>query len=662
MNKEDYEKLCEEIWSHNKRYYVDNAPAISDAAFDALLKKLEAIEKKHPEWVTPISPTQRVGETALSFHTVKHKIPMLSLANTYSKDELADFVKRIAKLTGHAHATFCCELKMDGVAITAHFKDGIFVQGLTRGDGKQGDDITANMRTIEALPLKLYGTNIPTHLEIRGEVFMPHKVFEAMNAEREEAEEPLWANPRNAAAGSLKLLNPKEVAKRKLGIVFYGLAEESSHQIHSQYQSHAFIASLGLPTLSHIAKCHSLDEIWGFAEKIRTIRPTLPYDIDGIVIKVDNLLEQFELGNAGKNPRWAVAYKFAAEQALTRIRDITVQVGRTGVLTPVAELDPVFLAGSTISRATLHNEEEVHRKDIRIGDYAYIEKGGDVIPKVDRIDQDKRPHGTHPWKMPNLCPSCGSPIQKTPEEVAIRCPNHKHCPEQLIRTLKYFVSKPAMDIDTMGIKVIEQLFQRGFIKSPSDIYTLTESQVGQLDNFKEKSINNLLKAIEDSKKVPLEKFIMALGIKYVGQGIAEDLAAAAGSIETLAGMNQDQLRNIEGVGEKVATAVREYFDDHDHLAELKRLLQLGVQPTSTTINKIEGHPFAGKTFVLTGTLSRYTRSQAGSLIKERGGKVSESVSKKTDYVLAGESAGSKLDKARELNVKILTEEEFEKLI
>jgi DNA ligase (NAD+) len=660
MNIEEYEQLCEEIWLHNQRYYVDHAPTLSDEQFDFLFKKLEAMEKAHPEWISPTSPTQRVGEIAASFKTVDHRIPMLSLANTYSKDEIADFIKRIQKLTGHTEIPFCCELKMDGVAITALFKNGTFVQGLTRGDGKRGDDITGNLKTIEALPLKLYGKDLPEVLEVRGEVFMPHQVFKMLNEERILAEEPLWANPRNAAAGSLKQLNPHEVAKRKLGVVFYSIAELSSHKIHSQYQSHTYMASLGLPTLKHVAKCHTLDELWEFAEKIRALRPQLPYDIDGIVIKVDNLDEQNNLGNAGKNPRWAVAYKFAAEQALTRILDITVQVGRTGVMTPVAELEPVFLAGSTISRATLHNEEEIQRKDIRIGDFAYIEKGGDVIPKVDRVEMSKRPAVTHPWKMPDHCPVCHTLVVRQKDEVAIRCPNRKGCSEQLIRALDYFVGKQAMDIDNMGVKVIEQLFKRGFIKRPSDIYNLTENHLYQLDNFKEKSVRNLMEAIEKSKDVPLEKFIMALGIKYVGQGTAEELASAAGDIKRLSQMKEEDLKKIEGVGDKVTMAILDFFADPENLEELHHLLERGVRPRTKKVNLIIGHLFEGKTFVLTGTLSRYPRAEAAALIKERGGKVSESVSKKTHYLLAGEAAGSKLDKARELGIAILTEDDFEK--
>lgn len=663
MTYEDYKKLCDEIGYHNKLYYVDQKPIISDEEFDHLLKKLESIEKQHPDWISPTSPSQRVGESTLSFKTIEHRIPMLSLANTYSQEEIAEFIKRIHKLTGHQKLTFSCELKMDGVAISASFKEGEFVQGVTRGDGKRGDDISANMKTIEALPLKLYGKHIPEFIEARGEVFMPHKIFKKLNEEKASMGEDLWANPRNAAAGSLKLLNPHEVARRKLGIVFYCIADMSPPGPASQYDSHAYLKDLGLPNLPYVARCHNLEEIWQFAEHIRSIRPSLPFDIDGIVIKLDTIKEQDNLGVAGKNPRWAVAYKFAAEQALTRIHTITVQVGRTGVLTPVAELDPIFLAGSTISRATLHNQEEIQRKDIRVGDYVYIEKGGDVIPKVDRVELSKRPSPSHPWKMPTHCPSCGSAVVKIQDEVAVRCPNAQNCRDQQLLRIIYFASKPAMDIDNLGEKVVQHLFDKGFIRHPSDIYKLTAEQLFQLPNFKDKSVQNLLGAIDKSRDVSLDKFIMSLGIKYVGQGTAEDLAKASGDIHTLVNMSYEDLLKIEGVGEKVASAIIEHFQDPHNKRELDHLLAYGVKPKRKQLQqRIVNHAFNGKTFVLTGTLQKYKRAEAAELVKERGGKVTDSISKKTDYLIAGEDPGSKLDKARELGIEILTEEELEKLL
>lgn len=660
---EDYDKLCQEIWDHNRRYYVEHHPVISDEAFDKLLHQLEEIEHAHPEWVSASSPTQRVNESLTAgFASVLHKNPMLSLANTYSKDEIADFIKRMHKLVEHEKLAFSCELKMDGIAITAVYEKGHFVMGATRGDGRKGDDITTNMRTIQSLPLRLSGKHVPDLLEVRGEVFMPHAAFEHLNAEKKAADEQLWANPRNAASGSLKLLDPKEVAKRRLAVVFYAIAEDSSVGATSQYASHDYLHTLGLPTLKLHALCHNLDEIWAFGEKVRHERPKLPFDIDGIVIKIDSLKEQKRLGTTGKSPRWAIAYKFAAEQAVTRIQEITVQVGRTGTLTPVAELEPVFLAGSTIARATLHNEEEVKRKDIRVGDFVTIEKGGDVIPKVVSADPSKRSAHSKPWKMPEKCPSCGTHVVRTPGEVAVRCPNTLGCPEQRLRRLIYFAGKEAMDIENMGEKVVEQLVERGFVEKPSDIYRLKESQLYQLEGFKEKSVNNLLSSIEKSKEVTLDRFIMALGIRHIGSETAELLAKKAGSIEALEKITLDDLIKIEGIGEKVAGAVIEYFADARHRHEIAAMLSLGVTPQQQETVSYEGHPFADKTFVLTGTLEHFTRTAAAAAIKERGGKVTDSVSKKTDFVVAGEAAGSKLDKAQALGIKVLTEADFIKAL
>jgi DNA ligase (NAD+) len=658
---QDYLQLCQEVWEHNQHYY-NASPIISDQEFDRLLNQVIEIEKIHPEWIHPSSPTQRVGESLTEgFKTVKHTVPMLSLANSYSKEEIEEFVKRVHKLVGHSNVEFCCELKMDGVAISVRYENGIYVQGITRGDGTKGDDVTGNIKTIVSLPLQLYGKDVPAFFEVRGEVFMTHQAFKKLNDEHKETEENLWANPRNAAAGSLKLLNPQQVAKRNLSVLFYGVAEDSSERLKSQFDTHSYLAAHGLPTLPLIAKCHSIEEIWAFIEKVRLARPNLPFDIDGVVIKLNDLQSQRDLGSTRKNPRWAIAYKFAAEQATSRILDITVQVGRTGVLTPVAELEPVFVAGSTIARATLHNEEEVQRKDIRIGDTVTIEKGGDVIPKVVSVDLSKRPANTHAWKMPTECPNCGTPIIKIEGEVAARCPN-PNCSEQQLQRLIHFAGKHAMDIENMGAKVVEQLMERGFVNTPSDIYKLTAEEISQLDGFKEKAIQNLLSGIEKSKDVPLPRFIMALGIKHVGAGTADLLAKKAGDIETLSKITEEELLGIEGIGPKVAESVVEYFKDPHHQEELAKLLSYGVKPQKETVKQVREHAFNGKSFVLTGTLQNYTRAAAAGLIKERGGKVSESISKQTNYLLVGESPGSKLDKARSLGVTILTEEEFTKLL
>lgn len=660
--KQEYEKLCKEIWEHNKRYYIDNTPTISDEEFDALLKRLITIEKAHPEWIHPSSPTQRVNEMPLSgFKTIVHKVPMMSLANTYNREELEEFVTRMHKLIGSTKVPFSCELKMDGVAVSVLYENGVYTRGVTRGDGKKGDDVTANIKTIASLPLQLYGKDVPEILEIRGEVFMTHEEFKKSNAQRAETGEPLWANPRNAAAGSLKLLDTQEASKRHLSIVFYGVAEDSSHKLVSQYETHAYLKKHGLPTLPLEAKCYDMEEIWEFGEKVRKARPNLPFDIDGMVVKIDDLREQANIGSTGKHPRWAVAYKFAAEQAVTRILDISVQVGRTGVLTPVAELEPVFVAGSTISRATLHNAEEIERKDIRIGDTVTIEKGGDVIPKVVNVHLSLRPTHSSRWEMPTQCPGCGSHIVKVEGEVAMRCPN-VHCSEQRLRQLIHFSGKHAMDIDNMGERVVEQLVQKGFVSVPSDIFTLSSNELSQLEGFKEKSVQNLLEGIEKSKNVPFPRFIMALGIKHVGTGTADLLANKSSNIENLAKISLEELEEINGIGPKVASAVVEYFSDPHNVQEIERLLSHGVKPQAVITQKQISHIFNGKTFVLTGTLQNYTRTAATALIKARGGKVTDSVSKQTDYLIVGEEAGSKLDKAKKLGLNILTEEEFTNLL
>lgn len=665
MIKKEYLELLEEIRQHDRHYYLENRPVISDYAYDQLFKKLEKLEQEHPEWILPSSPTQRVGDPLTKgFKQIVHTVPMLSLANTYSKEELEEFVKRVHKLMERKEVVFCAELKMDGVAVTVRYEKGLYVRALTRGDGKKGDDITANMRTIRALPLELRGAHIPDLIEVRGEVFMPHKVFQELNDKKQEEGEETWANPRNAAAGSLKLLDPREVSERKLSTVFYGIAECDPVTVSTQYESHSFLEKLGLPVFreAHRVRCHTVEEIVHFADKIEKARHSLPFDIDGIVIKVDELRFHPLLGTTGKNPRFAVAYKFAAEQALTRIQEITVQVGRTGVLTPVAELDPVSVAGSTISRATLHNQEEIERKDIRVGDWVIIEKGGDVIPKVVEVNLKKRPQDSHPWKMPKKCPSCGTAVVHSEGEVAVRCPNIAGCEEQKIRRITFFASKDAMDIDHLGEKVVEQLVKKGLVEQISDIYALTEKDLEKLEGFKEKSIHNLLESIDRSRHVTLSRLILALGIKYVGEGTAEVLAEHAEDIDALSKMSEEELLEIDGVGEKMAQAIVAYFSEPHHLKEIHTLLQRGVKPEAPKLSVRKDHPFYGKIFVLTGSLQEYTRSSATTLIKERGGKVTGSVSQKTDYVLAGEDPGSKLDKAHKLKIPVLSEAQFKNLL
>lgn len=656
---EDYEALSQQIWEHNKRYYIKSAPTISDQEFDALLKQLELIEKEHPEWVSPYSPSQRVGESLTDgFKTVAHSLPMLSLANTYSADELGEWCRRMEKLLETSSLSYCSELKMDGVACSALYRDGVFVQGLTRGNGKQGDDVTHNMRCIANLPLRIYGA--PSLLEIRGEVYMEHSGFEAFNALRlKEGLEP-FANPRNATSGSLKLLDPKETARRPLSVAFYGIAQGAPKDLKNQSEIHTFLNGLGLPALALTRKTESAEETMQVAKEVDLMRASLPFDIDGIVVKVDNISDHERIGRTGKHPRWAVAYKFAAEQARTILNKISIQVGRTGVLTPVAELEPVSLAGSTISRATLHNEEEVARKDVRVGDTVVIEKGGDVIPKVVGVVESFRKENSEPWKMPETCPVCGTLVERVPEEVAVRCPNTSGCLAQLHGRLTYFVGKGGLDIEQLGTKVIEQLIKKELICRPSDIFALTKEELYSLEGFKDRAVERLLSALEKAKKPTFARFIMALGIPHIGTGTAEALAARASTWDALQDFTFENLVAIDGIGEKVANALLAFLANKERREEIERLFELGVTPQQKEI--LGDQHLIGKTFVLTGTLVTYTRSRMAELIKEKGGKVSGSVSKKTDYLVAGENAGSKLTKAEQLDVTILTEEELLKLL
>jgi len=656
-NQQDYINLVKELIEHDKRYYEHFKPTISDYEYDLLIKVLQDWEKKHPDLVLTESPTRRIGEALQKgFKHSEHIAPMLSLANTYSKEELIEFVNRIYKLLERKDVKFCTELKIDGTAISIRYEKGKLVRALTRGNGKIGDEVTTNIKTIKTLPLKLQGSKIPDLIEIRGEVFMHKKIFQELNKERDELGLDVFANPRNAAAGSLKLLDPKEVFKRKLDVICYGIANEEEF-ITSQFEMHSYLKKLGLPISQekHFKLCKDIDDILTFAKDIDEIRKKISFEIDGIVVKVDDISTHKTLGFTGKSPRYAVAYKFAAEQAITKINDITIQVGRTGILTPVAELEPVFLAGSTISRATLHNQDEITRKDIRIGDIVVIEKGGDVIPKVVSVDFSKR-KDNHPFKMPKKCPKCSSDIIHLKDEVAYRCINTK-CQGQKLRRLIYFASKTAMDIEHLGSRVMEILVEKGFVSKPSDIYDLDAEKLSQLEGFKEKAIKNLLQSIEKSKKCSFNKFIMALGIKYIGSETADLLANYAKNIETLKNITKEELLNIEGIGDKVADSVIEYFKDKKNLEEINSLLSRGVVSQRPKEIK-KTHLFANKTFVLTGSLKKYTRTEASNLIKERGGKTSSVVSEKTNYVLAGENPGSKYNKAKKFKIKVLSEEEF----
>lgn len=670
ITRQEYEALCDEVWHHNRLYFQESRPEISDDDYDRLVVRLEAIEREHPDWISDTSPTQRLGERPLEgFKEVVHSQPMLSLEKAFTQDELEDFHKRMVKLLETTSVTYSGELKLDGLAISVTYEKGRFVRAVTRGDGKVGSDVTQNLKTVKMLPLRLAHDELPEVLEVRGEVFLPKAAFKKMNDERAELDLPLWANPRNAAAGSLKLLDPKEVAKRsELSVVFYGISAPHKELPKSQYELHHWLAEIGLPTpaqflkpygtFTALAKLNSVSDMMQFANQVALERDKLPFAIDGIVIKLDSLAAFESLGTTGKHPRAAVAFKFSAEQAWTHLQKIVVQVGRTGVLTPVAELEPVQLAGSTISRATLHNFEEVERKDIRPDDYVCIEKGGDVIPKVVAVDRHKRSAVSVPFLPPRHCPSCNSIVVKDPHEVAWRCPNSMGCPEQILRRLVHFASKSGLEIEHLGDKVMEQLVTKGFVTKFSDIFRLTESELCQLDGFKEKSIKNLLASIEKAKNEPLARLIMALGIRYVGTQMAQELAHTAKNLKKLAVMTKEELLAIPGVGEKVACSLVEYFHDDEHKKELAALEELGVRTEEQQVSYDESHPFFNKMLVLTGSLQTMGRNEASAKIKAKGGRTADTVSKKIDYLVVGEEPGSKLEKAKKLGVQVLSEDEF----
>jgi DNA ligase (NAD+) len=657
-----YQELIQLIAHHDKLYYEKSQPEISDYDYDMLIEELKALEKKHPEWITQASPTQALGDKPTKgFHQRAHDVPMLSLGNTYTYEEIEAFIERVHKGLEKDKVDFNCELKMDGIAISVKYIDGELVQGLTRGDGVKGDDVTENIKTIHNLPHKLKG-HFPKMIELRGEVFMPHAVFHKLNEEKQELGDALYANPRNAASGSLKMLNPQEVKKRGLTIVFYGLAQAEGYKLTDQHTLIKHLNDWGLPhqDLSHVTLASNLDEIKKYAEHIHHLRAKLPFDIDGIVIKVDHIPYHDRLGFTAKTPRFAIAYKFAPEVAKTKLLDITLQVGRTGIITPVAELQPVFLAGSTISRATLHNADEISRKDIRIGDQVFIEKGGDVIPKVTGVDLKSRQHDAQVFHMPKHCPSCHQLLQKLDEDVGVFCTNFSGCDEQIVRFLQFFVSKNGLDIEHLGEKVVRALYAHGFVKEPADFFKLTKEDLSQLEGFKDKSIRNVLEALEGSKKVSLAKFLVSLGIPSVGVTLAKDLSKRFSNLEDLSHASVDQLKEIEGIGDKSAGFIYQFFHDTAKKKMIEHLLHVGMEISNEPIKQIKGHLFSGKTFVLTGTLESFSRDEAKALIEERGGKVSGSVSKKTDFVLYGSEAGSKLEKAISLKVPLLDEEHFKK--
>lgn len=648
-------ELREQIEKHNYAYYVLDQPSISDAEYDELMRKLMELEEQYPQYKTPDSPSQRVGGAPLeAFQKVTHRVPMLSLSNAFNEGDLRDFDRRVRQEVGDVR--YVCELKIDGLAVSLRYEDGYFVQGATRGDGTTGEDITENLKTIRSLPLRL---RKQVTIEVRGEAYMPRKSFEKLNEKRKMNGEELFANPRNAAAGSLRQLDPKVAASRQLDIFAYHVVNAEELGILSHSAALNYLDELGFKTNPARQVCETIDDVLSYIEQWHGRRASLPYDIDGIVIKVDAFAQQKQLGATAKSPRWAIAYKFPAEEVVTQLVDIELSVGRTGVVTPTAILQPVRVAGTIVQRASLHNEDYIREKDIRLGDYVIIKKAGDIIPEVVRSLPERRTGKEEPFDMPTHCPACASELVRLDDEVALRCVNPQ-CPAQIREGLIHFVSRQAMNIDGLGEKVIAQLFEHGLVRSVADLYTLTKDELVALERMGEKSATNLLRAIEASKQNSLERLLFGLGIRHVGAKAAKTLAEHFETMERLQQATKEELTAIHEIGEKMADSIVTYFSKEEVKQLLERLRAYGVNMTYKGAKQTVdiSSTFAGKTFVLTGTLQSMSRSEAKEAIEALGGKVTGSVSKKTDVVVVGEDAGSKLEKARQLGITIWDEARF----
>ena len=652
------QKIRRDIEYHEKKYYVDNDPQISDYEFDMLLKELEALEKQFPELVTPESPTQRVGEQPISgFASVEHSSPMLSLDNCYSVEELKEFEERLKRIIPKEKIQYVAELKIDGLGISVLYREGNFVQAVTRGDGFRGDDVTFNVKTIRSLPLAIRSTR---EIEVRGEVYLPFQSFHTINQERSKKGDALFANPRNAAAGSLRLLDPKEVASRHLDVFLYSILTDGKEE-KMQWQSLQKLKELDFKINPHSRPCSSLEEVVSFWEEWKEKRDSLDYDVDGVVVKVDSTRQQGILGSTSKFPRWSISFKFPARQATTQIKDIKIQVGRTGALTPVAILEPVQLSGITISRSTLHNEDEIKRKDIRTGDQVLIERSGDVIPKVVSVMKEKRTGKETPYVFPTKCPVCGSLVFKPEGEAISRCENPS-CPAKLKESLLHFASRRAMNIEGLGEAIVDQLLAQKLVKSIPGLYSLMFEDLEKLERMGPKSSQNLLDEIESSKTRDLSRLIFALGIRYVGERTAQVLAARFKDLTILSKASLEELMDVEDVGPKVAESVVFFFKQPENTELLNKLKDTGLNFASKETAKPADLPLSGQTFVLTGTLSKLTREEATEAIENLGGVVTSSVSRKTTYVLVGESPGSKLEKARRMGIPTLGEKEFLKIV
>jgi len=652
------DELTASLKEHNYRYYVLSEPTITDLEFDRLLKQLEYLESQFPELAHADSPTRVVGGGVLNeFQTVKHRRRMLSLGNTYNEKELREFDGRIQKAIG-GETEYVCELKIDGLAISLFYEDGKLIQAVTRGDGVQGDDVTANVRTIRSLNAELHG-NFPAEFEIRGEIFMHRKGFEKLNRDRIFAGETAYANPRNVASGSLKLKDSAEVAKRPLDITLYHLLGDNlSYKTHAECIEAA--QSWGLKTADTTEVCRGIDEVLQFLEKWDKKRHDLGFDTDGVVIKVNSLAQQEELGYTAKVPRWAIAYKFQTESATTRLLDITYQVGRTGAITPVAELEPVFIMGTTVKRASLHNANEIERLDVRVGDMVFVEKGGEIIPKITGVDFSQRSESSRPTQYIAHCPECGTALVRKEGEAQHYCPNEDGCAPQVIGKIEHFVARKAMNIDSIGSEMAKTLYQQDLVKDIADLYTLNTEDLLNLERMGEKSARNIIDGIQQSKNVPFERVLFGMGIRHIGETVAKKLAQALGNIDTLMSADKETLVGIDEIGEVIADSLVSYFSEPEHRQLVERLKAAGLQMQSQQKEQIQtGTSLSGLNFVISGVFSSMSRDEAKELIESNGGKCSGSVSSKTDYLLAGEGMGpAKLEKATQLGVKIITEEEL----
>jgi len=665
--KSKISSLTSTINQHNYNYYVLSNPTITDYNFDMLLEELIKLESEFPDLAEENSPTKRVGgEVTKEFETVKHKYPMLSLGNSYSKEEITDFETRIKKLV-EDEIEYVCELKYDGVAIGITYVDGKLTRALTRGDGTQGDDITTNVKTIKSIPLQLHGTDYPKEFEIRGEIFLPKDVFEELNKEREEIGEQLYANARNTASGTIKMQDSAVVAQRKLdSYLYFVLGENLPFKTHFESIEMAGKWGFKVPQVKNkfIKKCKNIDEIFEFINYWDKERNNLNFDIDGIVIKVNSYRQQEEMGFTAKSPKWAIAYKFKAEKVKTKLLEITYQVGRTGAITPVANLEPVLLAGTTVKRASLHNADQIEKLDIREGDWVFVEKGGEIIPKIVGVEASQRDIFSQPTQYITHCPECNTKLERTEGDAKHYCPNEWGCPPQIKGKMQHFISRKAMNIDGLGEETIEQLFNEGLVKNIGDLYTLTKEQLLPLERMAEKSVNNLLQGLTDSKKVPFERVLFAIGIRFVGETVAKKLAKHFKNIDAIMHASFEELIAADEIGDKIAESIIQYFAVEQNLKLIEELKNIGLQfSLSETQLQNTSDKLAGLTFVVSGVFSLFSRDELKELIEQNGGKVSGSISKKTSYIVAGENMGpSKLEKATELGVAIIDEHTFSEMI